>query len=62
MLRDHFNLPANTPIEPLTALYFATVTQASLGFGDITPKTQQARLLTTIHCLLGWMPFMLVWA
>lgn len=36
------------------ALYFATVTHTSVGFGDIVPKTKTAKVLVTAHALAVW--------
>ncbi|KAK3257254.1 hypothetical protein CYMTET_33652 [Cymbomonas tetramitiformis] len=35
------------------ALYFSTITLTTVGFGDITPKTTIARLVTSCSVLLG---------
>lgn len=42
--------------EPLTrvdALYFTTVTFATVGFGDITPVSQLARAVVTVQMIAG---------
>jgi hypothetical protein len=33
------------------AIYFTTATHATVGFGDITPKTNLARWIVSIHTL-----------
>jgi voltage-gated potassium channel len=37
----------------VTALYYAMVTMSTVGFGDITPQTQDARLFTVSIIVLG---------
>jgi hypothetical protein len=42
--------------EPLTliqSLYFSVVTITTLGYGDITPQTESARILTALEACLG---------
>lgn len=34
-------------------VYFSTVTMATVGYGDIAPKTRSARMLVTLEILLG---------
>ena len=34
------------------AFYFTTSTHTSIGYGDITPKTRQLRLVTSIHMII----------
>lgn len=42
------------PVQDLgTALYFSTITFTSLGYGDILPVSNVARLLTSCEALLG---------
>ena len=42
------------PIEDLvTALYYALVTMSTVGYGDITPQTAQAKLFTISMIILG---------
>lgn len=33
------------------AYYFSTVTSSSVGFGDILPKSNRAKMLTIVHIL-----------
>ena len=35
----------------MTALYFTVTIFSTVGFGDITPKTDLARLVTTVQML-----------
>jgi voltage-gated potassium channel len=39
--------------DPLSALYYAVVTMSTVGYGDITPKTVDARLFAMSIMLLG---------
>ena len=41
----------------VTALYFSTVTFATLGFGDITPTNTMGRLCVIAEVLLGYLMF-----
>ncbi|WP_161598283.1 potassium channel family protein [Pseudodesulfovibrio senegalensis] len=41
------------------AVYFTVVTMTTLGFGDITPISPGAKLLTTLECLVGYVMFAL---
>ena len=60
MMPDNFNLPPDTPAEPLTAMYYASVTHVGLGYGDITPKTRKARVVAMVHALLAWISFLII--
>jgi voltage-gated potassium channel len=37
-----------------TAIYWAITTMTTVGFGDITPKTDVGRLVASIMMLVGW--------
>ena len=37
-----------------TAVYWAITTMTTVGFGDITPKTDVGRLISSVMMLLGW--------
>ena len=39
-------------LEP--ALYFSLVAYSTVGFGDITPKTELGRFVASVMMLLGW--------
>lgn len=41
------------PLSRIDAAYFATTTFATVGFGDITARTESARLLVTVQMLVG---------
>lgn len=49
--QDHFNGDIKTPMD---AFYYTIVTHVTLGYGDITPKTQMARRIVTVHSLIVW--------
>ena len=46
--------PANGYTSIPTAAYWAVTTMTTVGFGDITPKTDLGRLLASMMMLLGW--------
>jgi voltage-gated potassium channel len=37
-----------------TAMYWAVTTMTTVGFGDITPKTDFGRLISAVMMMLGW--------
>jgi voltage-gated potassium channel len=37
----------------LNAYYFSVITLATVGYGDITPKTDLGKFLTTIYIFIG---------
>lgn len=44
----------------LNALYYTVVTLTTLGYGDITPQTWDAKLLVTAECMISYVMFALV--
>lgn len=46
--------PANGYTSIPTAIYWAITTMTTVGFGDITPKTELGRLIASLMMLLGW--------
>lgn len=46
--------PANGFTSIPTAVYWAITTMTTVGFGDITPKTELGRLISSVMMLLGW--------
>jgi voltage-gated potassium channel len=46
--RDGYKDSNGTPISLLDALYYATVTLSTTGYGDIVPATEQARLANVL--------------
>jgi len=46
--------PANGYTSIPTAVYWAITTMTTVGFGDITPKTELGRLIASVMMLLGW--------
>lgn len=49
-MKEHFGTePTNA-----NAMYFTTVTHATVGYGDILPKTRTAKMVVTLHVLIVW--------
>ncbi|MEY4266068.1 MAG: hypothetical protein RIS90_603 [Pseudomonadota bacterium] len=46
--------PANGFTSIPTSVYWAITTMTTVGFGDITPKTDLGRLIASVMMLLGW--------
>lgn len=46
--------PANGFTSIPVAMYWAVTTMTTVGFGDITPKTDLGRLLSSAMMLMGW--------
>lgn len=46
--------PANGYTSIPIAMYWAVTTMTTVGFGDITPKSDIGRMLTSLMMLLGW--------
>jgi len=46
--------PANGFTSIPTAMYWAVTTMTTVGFGDITPKTDLGRLISALMMMLGW--------
>jgi len=46
--------PANGFTNIPTSVYWAITTMTTVGFGDITPKTDLGRLISSVMMLLGW--------
>jgi len=46
--------PANGYTSIPTSVYWAITTMTTVGFGDITPKTDFGRLIASMMMLLGW--------
>lgn len=46
--------PANGFTSILTAVYWSISTMTTVGFGDITPKTDAGRLIASLMMLLNW--------
>lgn len=43
----------------LDSFYFTVCTHSSLGYGDITPKSRGIRLITSIHMISVFIPFIM---
>lgn len=41
------------------SFYFTVCTHSSLGYGDITPKSRMVRMITSIHMLCVFLPFII---
>ncbi|MBI5924684.1 MAG: ion transporter [Aquabacterium sp.] len=46
--------PANGFTSIPTSMYWAVTTMTTVGFGDITPKTDLGRLISALMMMLGW--------
>lgn len=46
--------PANGFTSIPTSMYWAVTTMTTVGFGDITPKTDMGRLISALMMMLGW--------
>lgn len=46
--------PANGFTSIPTSIYWAITTMTTVGFGDITPKTDLGRLISSMMMLIGW--------
>lgn len=46
--------PANGFTSIPTSVYWAITTMTTVGFGDITPKTELGRFISSVMMLLGW--------
>lgn len=46
--------PANGFVSIPTSVYWAITTMTTVGFGDITPKTDLGRAIASLMMLLGW--------
>jgi len=46
--------PANGFTSIPTSVYWAITTMTTVGFGDITPKTDVGRLISSVMMLVGW--------
>ena len=52
-LMNHANgAPFGTPLSRVDAMYFSATVFTTVGFGDITAKTEAARVLVTIQMML----------
>lgn len=48
------NCKENTIINPVNAVYFSTITAATIGYGDITPITPIAKIFVTLEVILSF--------
>lgn len=49
---DSFAMENPEQMDFWTALYFSTITQSTVGYGDITPKSNIARLTVMLQALV----------
>ena len=42
------------------AVYFSATVHTSFGFGDVTPKTREAKMIVTMHMLASFVATLLV--
>lgn len=59
MFRDCFGLMiGNEPVKSIPeSFYFSTIVVTTLGFGDITPRTDLGRIVVSLQALLGFATF-----
>lgn len=41
------------------SFYFTVCTHSSLGYGDITPKSRMVRMITSVHMISVFVPFII---
>ena len=51
--RDAYSLPAGELLSLRTSIYFSFVTQTTLGYGDVLPRSELARGLTIVQGITG---------
>ena len=57
---DHYNFKNTKNLQDkiINCVYFSTVTQFTLGYGDITPQTNLSKLINIFHNFVAY--FMIV--
>ena len=48
----HFNVPPDQPLGAADIAYYTMTTHSGVGYGDIYPKTTQARVLVAAHMFM----------
>ena len=61
-MRKHFTFaPSSPPTNDLqNVVYFTAITHTSTGFGDIFPKTAEAKAMTSLHVMSVWSTLMML--
>lgn len=49
-MQEHFGVPNTFS----NACYYTVTTHTTTGFGDITPKTNIAKWIVTLHMVITW--------
>ena len=57
---DHYNFNKTNNLRDkiINCVYFSTVTQFTIGFGDVTPQTNLSKLINIVHNFIAY--FMIV--
>lgn len=51
MNKQHFNIASESKYNILDSVYYTAVVHTSTGFGDISPKTDITKIITTAHTI-----------
>ena len=54
----HFT--SDQPVTVRGKLYYALMMHTAVGINDITPKTEHARMITSLHVMCAWLQLLLV--
>lgn len=55
---EHFT--SDQPVTARGKLYYALMMHTAVGINDITPKTEHARTITSMHVSFAWLQLLLV--
>ena len=53
-IKDDFSFPKDNTNDNIKIYYYSVVTQFSIGYGDIVPLTDRARIVNIIHIILAY--------
>jgi hypothetical protein len=53
-MKDDFSFPKDNTSENIKIYYYSVVTQFSVGYGDIVPLTDRARVVNIMHIFLAY--------